>query len=457
MAKASKIFALMGISLLSFTGFLDATIVSTALPSIQASLHMSVTELQWVMNAFFLGISAFMASMGRVADIYGRRKIFYIGTLIFGIASLGAGLATSAGWLIVFRAIQGITTAITIPVGIALIQTIFDQNETAKAMGIFSSITGAGLALGPVVGGALITAFGWPAVFLVNIPFIVIGFGMCFFTVKESRSTTEMRLDYFGILFLVLTIGALVFAVVEANNYGWESTPIISSFVIFVVSLIFLIVTEAKVAHPIMSGDLFKNRVFISSILFAFAGGGLMSVILFIDPLYLNLIINKNIFLTGVLLFIMPLVVMTSSPIIGRINHHTGPRKIMIYGAIFYILAAASQMFFSAHLNYFLLTAGFIIFGLGWAVVNQAPAVALGQSVAGDHVSVAMGALFSFYNIGAAVMLALGVTLFHWRTQVELLQNFANQHLVLNAQQQALLEQFVKQPDKMSAAPALSY
>lgn len=440
----------MGISLLSFTGFLDATIVSTALPSIQSSLHMTVTELQWVMNAFFLGISAFMASMGRIADMYGRRKIFYIGTLVFALASLGAGMATQAIWLIICRAAQGMMVAITIPVGIALIHTVFNKHEASKAMGIFGAITGAGLALGPVVGGALVTAFGWPFVFFVNIPFILIGLTMCLFTLKESRSSLDMRLDYFGILFLVLTIGSFVFAVVEANTYGWAAPLIKAGFSTSAVSLILLIISETKASHPIMAGTLFKNAAFMMSILFSFVGGGLMSVILFIDPLYLRLILNKTTWITGVLLFIMPLVVMTSSPVIGHMNEKKGPFKIMAYGAIFYCIAAISHAFFSANLNYFLLVPTFIIFGLGWAIVNQSPAVAIAQSVDKDHLSVAMGVLFSFYNIGAAVMLAIGVTLFHSQTMQNLLQGLSEKRIVVNATQQALLNSFVSQPNNMN-------
>ena len=234
LSRAKKLYLLYGVSMLSFTGFLDATIVSAALPDIQSSLNMSVTQLQWIMNAFFLGISAFMASMGRVGDLYGRRKVFYIGTLVFGLASISAGLATAPAFLILCRALQGITTAITIPVGIALIQAAHDKKEIAKAMSIFGSITGAGLALGPVIGGALVTGFGWPAVFFVNIPFIIVGFALCMVGVKESRSNSEMTLDYFGIVFLTLTIASLVFGMVQANSAGWNSELVITSFIVSV-------------------------------------------------------------------------------------------------------------------------------------------------------------------------------------------------------------------------------
>ncbi|MCD6047388.1 MAG: stp [Gammaproteobacteria bacterium] len=445
MENLSKYIALIGISLLSFTGFLDVTIVSTALPNMQASLHMSVTELQWVMNACFLSVSAFMASMGRVADIYGRRKVFYIGAIVFGLASLGAGLSTHALGVIISRAIQGITVAILVPVGVAIIQQLFEQGNVAKAMGIFGTITGAGLALGPVVGGALVTAFGWPSVFYVNLPFIVIGLSLCLFTVKESRSSTKMSLDWLGMLLLVVTISSLVFAVVEANNYGWDSLVIISSFIIFALSLGLFVIAEKKAAHPIMAPELFKNRVFLPAMLFAFAAGSLMAIILFINPLYLSTIVNQSTWMTGVYLFIIPLVVMLSSPLVGQINHRIGAHKAMIYGSLFLLLATLGQIFFDMNLNLALLVPSFILFGLAWAIVNQSPGIALGEAIHGDHLSVSLGALFSFYNIGAAVMLAVSVTLFHWRTMTVLTNNFQ----AVSAQQGELLKQFVSEPNHL--------
>lgn len=450
MANYTKVFALAGISILSFTGYLDATIVSTALPTIQSSLHMTVSELQWIMNAFFLGISAFMASMGRVADIYGRRKVFYIGAVIFGLASFGAGMATEAIWLIIFRAIQGIVVAITIPVGITLIQTIFSKSEAPKAMGIFGAITGAGLALGPVVGGALVTHFGWPSVFFVNIPFILVGLALCLFTLKESRSKTKMTLDYFGIIFMVLTIGSLVFAVVEINTYGLNSWLIKSSFIVFILSLVTLIFTEMNVKHPIMAAALFKNPVFIGSLFFIFVGGGLMSVILFIDPLYLSLVLNQTSWMTGVYLFIIPLTVMSLSPFIGYLNERIGPRKTMILGALFYLMTAIGQIYFSINLNYFLLIPTFIIFGMGWSIINQSPAVAIGQSISEDHLSVAIGVLFTFYNIGASVLLAVAVMLFHWQTKNHLLHDFSSSGMPLSEAQQQGLTDFISNPNTMN-------
>ncbi|MDR3492479.1 MAG: MFS transporter [Gammaproteobacteria bacterium] len=449
MSKFSSYIALIGISLLSFTAYLDVTIVSTALPDIQTSLHMTVSELQWVMNACFLGVSAFMASMGRLADIYGRRKVFYIGTLIFGFASISAGLSSTAIWLILFRAIQGITAAIILPVGVALISTLFNKNDIAKAMGIFGIITGAGLALGPVVGGALVSVFSWPAVFFVNIPFIIVGFAMCFFTVKESYSQAKMQIDYLGMIFLILTISSLVFAMVEGTNYGWDSPLIICSFLLFIVSLIFLIVVEKRVSDPIIDESLFKNPAFLTTVFVFFVAGGLMAVILFIDPLYLHLILNKSIWMTGIYLFIIPLTSMLASPFIGKLNQLQGPRRLIIYSAILFIVASILQSLFDAEFNLVWILVGFISFGLAWSISCQSPAIYIAQMIKQDHISVALGTLYSFWNIGAAVLLALGASLFHLSVQQSISHQLISENFVVANSDQIILNQFVKQPDQM--------
>lgn len=449
LSKSKKMFLLFGVSLLSFTGFLDATIVSTALPDIQSSLKMSVTELQWIMNAFFLGISAFMASMGRVGDIYGRRKVFYLGTLVFGLASMGAGLATTPGFLILCRAVQGITTAITIPVGIALVQAAHDKKEIAKAMSIFGSITGAGLALGPVIGGTLVTAFGWPAVFFVNIPFIIVGFALCCVGVKESRSNAKMSLDYLGIIFLTLTIAPLVFGMTQANLLGWNSELVIASLATSAIALIILILVERNAKHPILAGYLFKNRIFVACILFAFVGGSAMNVVLFIDPLYLHIILEQTNFITGLMLFIIPIAVISTAYAIGYLHHIMGARKLMIFASLAYLTMAILHMAFGISLAYSIIIPAFALMGLAWGIANTTPGTALGENIHGDHIGVAIGALFSFYNIGAAVTLAFSVVIFHIRTASSFIYQFSKHNLNFNDADKNYLQQFINQPDQL--------
>ncbi len=452
MSRLSKMLSLIGISLFSFTGYLDATIVSTALPAIQHSLQMTVSQLQWIMNAFFIGISAFMISMGRVADIYGRRLVLYIGVVVFGLASIGAGLATNMTLLIICRVLQGVTTAITIPVGIGLLNVIFDSHEIGKAMGIFSGITGAGLALGPIVGGLLVAHFGWPSVFFINIPFIVLGFLLCSLYVKESRSDDRsMTLDKGGMVFLALTIASFVFALIEGAAYGWTSVFIMGVFIIATLSLIAFIIIESKVAHPIMSGELFRHKIFIASTLFMFVGGGAMGIILFIDPLYLTTILQQSHIATGLFLFIISILVVMTSLIVGQQLNRFGTKAFLLLGAGLYLVAALLHLLFPIYLSYPLITVAFIIFGCAWGICNTVPAVALSQGLTVQQFSVGIGALFSFYNIGATVLLAIGMALYHSRSMQYLVNTATVNHIANNTEQMAKLQNYLLHPNELSA------
>src|SRR3989344_76600 len=171
--------ALLGLCLLSFTAFLDFTIVNTALPFIQKDLNANVIQLQWITNIFAMILSATMIAAGRLADLLGRTKLFYIGIIIFGIAAFGAGNASNIEWLIFFRALQSLGASIAFTVSIALLPQAFPPDEQTRATGIYSAITGAGLALGPFIGGVLINLLSWRWVFWVNLPIIVIGFFLC--------------------------------------------------------------------------------------------------------------------------------------------------------------------------------------------------------------------------------------------------------------------------------------
>lgn len=441
--KTNNILVLMGLSILAFTGYLDATIISTALPSIQHALKMPVHQLQWVMNAFFIGLSACMLIMSNVADNLGRKKVFIIGTVIFGIASIGAGLSPSPAWLIFFRAIQGITTAITIPVAILNVFHIFPEQQVAKAMSVFSAITGAGLALGPLVGGLLVSWFNWRAIFFVNVPFVIVGLLLCL-SLKESRSSEPKPIDFLGMIFLAITIVAFTFSIVQIQQYGWGASIVITGFVITLVALISLITVEMRCKHPILSLKVLKTPVLLSCVIFAACGGGMMTIILFIMPLYLHGILGFSTVDTGLLLFIMPVMVILSSYFLGHFVSKYGTKQLLIIGAICYMAVCLLQLLFSIHINYTIIIVTFILFGFAWGLYNLVPSIAVTKSVEGDANGIALGMLYSSYNIGAAVTLAVAVSLFSWRI-IDAIEHGAH----YSKHQIQLLHQFVSQPEKI--------
>ena len=194
---AHRWWALAGLSILSFTAFLDFTIVATALPFIQKDLHASVLNLQWVTNIFAMVLCMVMIVMGKLGDMLGRRKVFYFGFGLFAIAAIGAGISPNIEYLIFFRAIQGFSAAIIFTLGIALVPQEFPPEEHTKAIGVFGACNGIGLAIGPFIGGVLITYLNWRWVFFINLPIIIIGISLCAFSLKESDKQKDVKIDRF--------------------------------------------------------------------------------------------------------------------------------------------------------------------------------------------------------------------------------------------------------------------
>ena len=260
-----KWWALVGISIISVVAYLDFTIVSTALPSIQSSLQINYVELQWVMNAFVLANCVFMVNIGRMGDIFGSRLFLYIGALVFGLSTLLGGLSSNSDMLIVCRALQGFSNAIIIPASLALISNIFSESERGGAIGLWTSATGIGLAVGPVLGGIIVNSLSWRWVFFVNIPVLIIGTLICLMSVRDvGHKVSDKKIDWPGFILMIIGIGSLITVLIQASEWGWLSPITIIFFVVSVISLVALYKVETRVSSPILDFDLFLNRGFMS-------------------------------------------------------------------------------------------------------------------------------------------------------------------------------------------------
>ena len=184
-----KWWALLGVSIASFLGCVDFTIVNTALPALQADLGASVDALQWVINGFILALSSFMVLVGRLADLHGRKRVLFIGLTVFGLASLAAGLAGQIDTLIGARVAQGLACAVLYTASGAIVSSTFETAEQGRAFGVLFGVNGVGLAVGPVLGGLITSAFGWQWIFLINVPFVLLSLGIC-----SSVSYTHLTL-----------------------------------------------------------------------------------------------------------------------------------------------------------------------------------------------------------------------------------------------------------------------
>lgn len=266
MTKGRKIIGFIGLVLAMFMGALDATIVNIALPDIMEDLHTGLTDTSWVATIYVLAMAVFIITVSKLADIYGRKLVMLMGVLIFGIFSFACMMAGSLSMLIVFRLFQGIGGAILTPIVLPMGIELFGKQNTSRItaiMGAFSALAAAG---GPVIGGLIIqwTTYHW--IFGINVPIAILAFLMILFGTKESYDQTiSKNIDWLGMIFLTCTLGGLTFGLSEGREYGWTSQIIISSFVISVVGLFFLILVERKVKSPIIELSLFKENTFTSS------------------------------------------------------------------------------------------------------------------------------------------------------------------------------------------------
>ncbi|MGY2288099.1 MFS transporter [Pseudomonas gingeri] len=409
-----KWWALLGVSIASFLGCVDFTIVNTALPALQADLGASVDSLQWVINGFILALSSFMVLVGRLADLHGRKRVLFIGLSVFGLASLGAGLAVGIDGLIAARIAQGLACAVLYTASGAIVANTFDSAEQGKAFGVLFGVNGVGLAVGPVLGGLITSAFGWQWIFLINVPFVLLSLGICAFSVSESRSPQAgTRLDWLGAALLLVGLPSLVLVIVQGAAWGWSSPLSLGLIGLAVVALTAFVRVEKRVAAPIIDLQLFANRRFVAGVVASFTLAVFYCVAFFVMPLYLALVRGESVQASGLLLLPTTLGVALLSPLVGRLVDRKGPALLIKSGLLLFLLSALLQAGFDRQTSLPYLLAAFVIMGLGWASI-LGPSTVLGISSVPQGVSsVAMGSLMTLHNVGGGLGLAVGVGIYH--------------------------------------------
>src|SRR6185437_15202686 len=207
-----------------FMIMLDNTIVNVALPSIQRDLHMSISSLEWIVTAYALTFAALLITGGKLGDLYGRRRIFVVGLVVFTLASLACGLAPSAGWLIGARTVQGVGAALMNPATLSIITATFPPKQRGQAIGIWAGVSAMALAIGPLLGGLIVDNINWNWIFFVNVPVGILGIVASRIFIDESRDTSlEQSIDLPGLATSGLALFSLSYGLIEANRKGWTS------------------------------------------------------------------------------------------------------------------------------------------------------------------------------------------------------------------------------------------
>ncbi|HXO10081.1 MAG TPA: MFS transporter, partial [Solirubrobacteraceae bacterium] len=316
-----KWWTLIAVCIGTFMLLLDVTIVNVALPSMQRALHANFSDLQWVVDAYALTLAALLLTTGSLADLFGRRRLFMVGLVIFTLSSLASGLATTPLWLNLARGVQGIGGAAMYSTSLALLGSAFQGRERGTAFGVWGAITGLAVAIGPVVGGALTTGLSWRWIFLVNVPIGVIALVLTAMKVDESRQSGARRPDLIGFVTFSGALGALVYALIKGNDKGWGSTEIVACLIGSAVLLILFVVAELLQRDQAMFDlSLVRKPTFTGGLIAAFAiSAGLFSLLLYLT-LYIQDVLGLSAFQTGLRFLVLSGSVLITSGLAGRLT-----------------------------------------------------------------------------------------------------------------------------------------
>jgi EmrB/QacA subfamily drug resistance transporter len=384
-----------------FMIMLDNTVVNVALPSIQRDLHTSISGLEWTINGYTLSFAVLLATGGRLGDIFGRRRMFIAGVVLFTLSSATAGLAPDSLSLVISRVVQGIGGAFMMPGTLSIITDAFPEEERGRAIGTWAGVSALALAIGPVLGGFLTEHVSWRAIFYINVPVGIGSVLAALFAVRESRDdTVGHEVDYAGVAILTAGLTALVLALVEGNSWGWGSTAIVSLIAASVVLLTAFVFVELHVRAPMIEFGLFANRNFIGAVSVAFIVTFAMLGMFFFLALYMQNILGYTALQAGVRFLPTTLLIMAVAPVAGRLADRIGPRWPIVAGLT---LVAASLFFFTQiddGTTYTDLLPGFMLMGVGIALTMSPMSTAAMNAVSVAKAGVASGVLSMFRMVG---------------------------------------------------------
>lgn len=345
---------------------IDHTIINVALPQLVEDLGASAAELQWVVAGYTIVFAGLLLTAGSLGDRFGRRRALLVGSATFMVGSIGAAMATSTNALIVSRGVMGVGGALIMPTTLSILVNAFGEpRERAKAIALWTAASGAGIALGPIVGGALMRSFSWSSVFWINVPLLLAAFLGALHFVPESRDPEATRLDPVGALLSVAAIGALVYAIIEGPERGWLSSATLAAFLVATVTGSLFMAWETRRDEPMLDLRLFQNRGFSSAsvalamLFFAMAGA------IFLQAQYLQFILNYTPILAGLSLVPAAMGMLIGTVAGAHLEAKVGGRVAVATGTLLAAAGLAVQAALIDGASYLPTGVGLLLFGLG--------------------------------------------------------------------------------------------
>jgi EmrB/QacA subfamily drug resistance transporter len=406
---ARKWWTLIVVGVGVFMLLLDITIVNVALPDIQRQLHASISDLQWVIDAYALSLAALLLTAGSLADLLGRRIVFATGIAIFTAGSLLCGVAQSPLSLSLARAGQGVGGAIMFATSLALLAHSFRGADRGVAFGVFGAITGIAVAVGPVLGGAITTGLSWRWIFFVNVPIGVVAVALTLLRVEESRDPQASRPDWLGFLTFSSALGLLVYGLIESSAHSWGSQRVLGSLVTASLLLGIFLVVEFSSSHPMFDLSLLRTPTFVGGLGAAFAiSASLFSMLTFV-VLYLQNVLRYSAIGTGVRLLALSGALFLIAGMAGRLTSRVPARLLIGPGFVLIGLGLLLMRGLSTNSGWTHLLPGLIVSGAGAGLVNVPLASTAVGVVHPRRAGMASGINSTFRQVGiAAGVAALG-------------------------------------------------
>ena len=404
---ARKWWTLVAVSIATFMLLLDITVVNTALPSIEEDLDASFTDLQWVVDAYALALAAVVLTAGSLADRLGRRLIFVAGLGIFSLASLLCGLAPDPTFLNIARGLQGIGGAAMFAVSLALIAQDFESGrDRGKAMGIYGATIGVAVAVGPLVGGALVDSLGWEWIFFVNVPIGAAAIAMTLAKVRETRDPAASGVDWAGLVTFSASLFMLVLALLRGNDEGWGSALILGLLGGAAILMAAFIAVERRAADPMLPLGLFANRSFAGVQVAAFGVSASMFALFLYLTLYLQNYLGHTALEAGLRYLPVTVISFFLSGVGGALLSRVPARAMLGAGLAMTGIGLTLMSGVDAGDGWTTLLAGFLVAGAGVGLLNPVIADVAVSVVPREQSGMASGINDTFRQVGVSVGIA---------------------------------------------------
>jgi EmrB/QacA subfamily drug resistance transporter len=403
-----KWWTLAAVSFGLFMIMLDNTVVNVALPTMEKDLHVSISSLEWIVTAYALTFAALMITGGKLADLYGRRRIFVVGLAIFTLSSLACGFAPNAGFLIGARAVQGSGAALMNPATLSIITATFPPKQRGQAIGIWAGVSALALAIGPLLGGLITENLNWNWIFFINVPVGAAGVVASRIFIRESRDTShEQRLDLPGLVTSGAGLLALSYALIEGGKTGWLSVEILSFFAAAAVLLVAFVLLEHHQRLPMLDLSLFRSGAFAGANIVAMMVSLAMFGVFFFVSIYIQRILGYSATQAGAMFLPMTILIILVAPVAGRLSDRLGSRWLMGGGMTLLGVSLLLYQRTGVHSDFWTLLPAMLLGGIGMASTMSPMTSAAMGAVPVDKAGVGSGVLNSFRQMGGALGIAL--------------------------------------------------